>query len=206
MAPKEEVAPAMLIRHLAAGRPYTLTSPSSPHASPPLPPHSSSATGRSQAPPSPARGRILPQAEGRIIRLGDNDRADCLLLDRLALGGLWNAQQWERELAEVLRPVLGWRQEDRLLAMASAWLVVDELQITAVAVHPDHRRQGLARQLLEAMLQLGREAGAERATLEVSSANGAAQALYAGLGFKEVAVRRGYYRNGDNALIQWRKL
>ena len=65
-----------------------MTSPSSPHASPPLPPHSSAATGRSQAPPSPARGRILPQAEGRIIRLGDNDRADCLLLDRLALGGL----------------------------------------------------------------------------------------------------------------------
>ena len=192
----------MLIRHQAAGRPRTLTSPSSPHSSP----RSFSATGRSQGPPSPARGGILPQGEGGIIRLGDNDGADCLLLDRLALGGLWNARQWERELAEALRPVLGWRQGDRLLAMASAWLVVDELQITAVAVHPDHRRQGLARQLLEAMLQLGREAGAERATLEVSSANGAAQALYAGLGFQEVAVRHGYYRNGEDALIQWRKL
>ena len=31
-------------------------------------------------------------------------------------------------------------------------------------------------------------------------------ALYASLGFKEVAVRRGYYRNGDDALIQLRKL
>ena len=188
----------MLIKHQAAGRPCTLTSPSSPHPSTHASPQSFSVTGRSQGPPPPARGGI--------IRLGDNDGADCLLLDRLALGGLWNAQQWERELAEPLRPVLGWRQGDRLLAMASAWLVVDELQITAVAVHPDHRRQGLARQLLEAMLQLGREAGAERATLEVSSANRAAQALYAALGFKEVAVRRGYYRNGDDALIQWRKL
>jgi ribosomal-protein-alanine N-acetyltransferase len=144
--------------------------------------------------------------EGGIVRLAAKDAADCLRLDRLALGGLWSAEQWERELSEPGRPVLGVRRNSFLLAMASAWLVVDELQITAVAVHPDHRRQGLARQLLEAMLKLGREAGADRATLEVSSANGAARALYAGLDFKEAAVRHGYYRNGDDALIQWRKL
>lgn len=160
----------------------------------PSPPHHASSPGRS------------PGAPGEIVRLGADDGADCLLLDRLALGGLWTAEQWERELSEAQRPVLGWRKRHRLLAMASAWIVVDELQITAVAVHPGHRRQGLARQLLDAMLRLGREAGAERATLEVSSANGAAQALYAGLGFKQVAVRRGYYRNGDDALIQWRKI
>ncbi len=93
-----------------------------------------------------------------------------------------------------------------MVGLVSAWVVVDELQITAVAIHPDHRRQGLARQLLEAMLQAGREAGAERATLEVGRANGAARALYAALGFREVAVRAGYYRNGDDALIHWRRL
>ncbi len=164
----------------------------------PSPPHSSPASDRSRG------AAAVPS--GGIVRLSDRDGADCLRLDRLALGGLWTAEQGDRELSEALRPVLGWRQSDGLLAMASAWLVVDELQITAVAVHPDHRRQGLARQLLDAMLQLGREAGAERATLEVSSANLAAQALYAQLGFKEVAVRRGYYRNGDDALIQWRKI
>ncbi|MEB3316590.1 MAG: ribosomal protein S18-alanine N-acetyltransferase [Cyanobacteriota bacterium] len=160
----------------------------------PISPHISSLADRS------------PGAPDGIVRLGVDDEADCLLLDRLALGGLWTAEQWERELSEAQRPVLGWRQGRRLLAVASAWIVVDELQITAVAVDPEHRRQGLARQLLEAMLRLGREAGAGRATLEVSSANKAAQALYAGLGFQEVAVRRGYYRNGDDALIQWRKL
>jgi ribosomal-protein-alanine N-acetyltransferase len=92
------------------------------------------------------------------------------------------------------------------LALASAWLVVDELHITAVAVHPDHRRLGLARRVLEALLRLASQAGAERATLEVSSANAPAKALYASLGFKEVAVRRAYYRNGEDALIQLKKL
>jgi ribosomal-protein-alanine N-acetyltransferase len=141
-----------------------------------------------------------------IVRLGVRDGPNCLLLDRLALGGLWTAEQWDRELSEPMRPVLGWRQGPLLLAMVSAWLVVEELQITALAVHPDHRRRGLARQLVEALLALGRQAGAERATLEVARSNGAARALYAALGFREVATRGGYYRNGDDALIHWRRL
>jgi ribosomal-protein-alanine N-acetyltransferase len=40
----------------------------------------------------------------------------------------------------------------------------------------------------------------------VSSANAAAQALYQRIGFATAGIRRGYYRNGDDALIQWRGL
>jgi ribosomal-protein-alanine N-acetyltransferase len=180
----------MLMRHSPAGRPDALTSPIPPR----LP------TG------DPLRESAPVEAGGILLRLGTEDGVDCLRLDRLALGGLWTAEQWDRELAETGRPVLGWRRGPVLIGLVSAWIVVEELQITAVAVHPEHRRRGLARQLLEAMLQLGREAGAERATLEVAKANGAARALYTGLGFQEVAVRNGYYRNGDDALILWRRL
>lgn len=149
--------------------------------------------------------RPTPQAD--VLRLGPEDLCDCLSLDHQSLGGLWSKEQWQRELSEPQRPVLGLRDaEGGLLALASAWLVVDELHITAVAVHPDHRRQGLARRVLEALLRLASQAGAERATLEVSSANAAARALYASLGFKEVAVRRAYYRNGEDALIELKKL
>jgi ribosomal-protein-alanine N-acetyltransferase len=143
---------------------------------------------------------------GGICRLGLEDGPSTLWLDRLVLGGLWTAEQWERELTDPQRLVLGWWEGKRLVGLASGWVIVDELHITAVAVHPDHRRQGIAQRLLEALEGLAREAGAERATLEVSSANGAATALYARLGFQEVAVRRGYYRNGDDALIQWKKI
>lgn len=142
----------------------------------------------------------------RVIPLGPPDLQDCLTLDRLALGGLWTEEQWLKELQEQLRPVMGWRNgEGELLALASAWLVADELHITAVAVHPSHRRQGLGRCVLEALLSAARTNGVGLATLEVSSANGAAIALYASLGFSQVAIRRGYYRSGDDALIQLKK-
>ena len=158
--------------------------------------------------PSPS-SLDLPKAspsQTEVLCLGPADLAECLSLDRQALGGLWTEDQWLRELMEPLRPVVGWRQGEGLLALASAWLVVDELHITAVAVHPAHRRRGLGRRVLEGLLLFGRDAGAERATLEVSLGNRAARALYASLGFQETAVRRAYYRNGDDALIEWKTL
>ena len=75
-----------------------------------------------------------------------------------------------------------------------------------VAVDPLQRRQGLGRQVLQALLSHGQRLGAERATLEVATSNTAAVALYRALGFGDAGIRRGYYRNGDDALIQWLRL
>ena len=69
----------------------------------------------------------------------------CLSLDQASLGGLWNRAQWQSELAELRRPGVGLWQGQQLLAMASGWLVVDELHITVVAVDPEQRRRGAMR-------------------------------------------------------------
>jgi ribosomal-protein-alanine N-acetyltransferase len=135
--------------------------------------------------------------------LGPEDLADCLALDRAGLGGLWTPSQWQVELAAPERPGVGLRQGKELVGMACGWLVLDELHITLVAVTPTRRRCGLGRRVLAALLERGREGGASRATLEVASGNAAARALYGAAGFREAGLRRGYYRNGDDALIQW---
>ena len=130
----------------------------------------------------------------------------CLNLDQRSLGGLWNQAQWHSELAEERRPGMGLWREGALVAMASGWLVVDELHITVVAVDPEQRRRGLGQQVLKALLLEAGQQGALHATLEVSPANTAAVALYRRLGFRDAGVRRGYYRNGEDALIQWLRL
>ena len=84
--------------------------------------------------------------------------------------------------------------------------LVDELHITLVAVDPGRRRQGLGRLVLQGLIAAGQQRGARYATLEVSSANGPARALYGAAGFEEAGLRRGYYRNGEDALIQWLRL
>jgi len=72
--------------------------------------------------------------------------------------------------------------------------------IQTVTVAPRARRQGLARTLLLALINEARRRGAEELFLEVRVDNESAKALYTGLGFDTVAVRKGYYKGGVDAL------
>jgi ribosomal-protein-alanine N-acetyltransferase len=73
------------------------------------------------------------------------------------------------------------------------WVVADEMHILNLAVHPEHRRQGIARRLLAEGLAQARELGATLAWLEVRPSNLPGRALYAAFGFKEAGRRRHYY-------------
>jgi [ribosomal protein S18]-alanine N-acetyltransferase len=77
----------------------------------------------------------------------------------------------------------------------------DEAEILTLAVHPDCRRAGLARALVEAAMAHLRAAGATRVFLEVDEANAAAGALYRAFGAVEVGRRCRYYEHGANAVI-----
>ena len=139
--------------------------------------------------------------------LGPDDLSACLQLDRIALKGLWTKQQWRRELSDNRRLVMGIDAEDQsLIAVASAWLVVDELQITAVAVDPTHQRCGLGTRVLQAVVDRAAALGALSASLEVASTNAEARAFYARCGFSTTGRRSGYYSNGDDALLQSRSI
>ncbi len=144
--------------------------------------------------------------ELREAPLGPAHLAGCLALDGASLGGLWSEAQWRRELEDGERPGMGLFHGEELLALATGWLVLEELHITAVAVAPAWRRRGLGRRALVALLSRARTLGAERATLEVAAGNPAARALYDAVGFRIAGVRRDYYRNGDDALIKWLNL
>jgi [ribosomal protein S18]-alanine N-acetyltransferase len=77
----------------------------------------------------------------------------------------------------------------------------DEAEILTLAVHPDCRRAGLARALVETAIDRLRAAGAARLFLEVDEANAPARALYRSFGAKEVGRRCRYYEHGADAVI-----
>ena len=85
--------------------------------------------------------------------------------------------------------------------MIMARVAADEAEILTLAVHPDARRQGLARALLAEAARHAAAHGATALFLEVALRNTAARALYTGAGFTEVGRRRRYYADGDDALV-----
>lgn len=91
----------------------------------------------------------------------------------------------------------------RVAGYVGCWVIDDEAQITNVAVHPDYRGQGISRRLLENLIAVIRERGAERLTLEVRPSNTAALNLYTSLGFVDCGRRPHYYEDGEDAIIMW---
>lgn len=82
------------------------------------------------------------------------------------------------------------------VGFASFFTVAETADLQLVAVHPLHRRQGMAQQLLRHSLgQLAAEAGVQRCLLELRAGNQPAFALYTGLGFTTLARRPGMYTN-----------
>ena len=80
-------------------------------------------------------------------------------------------------------------------------LAIAAASFNTLAVAPHLRRRGAARALFQ-VLRRAAARGAERATLEVRSANTSALLLYAGFGFAVARIRPGYSANPvDDAFI-----
>jgi ribosomal-protein-alanine N-acetyltransferase len=85
-------------------------------------------------------------------------------------------------------------EDDRMVGLILMRALAGEGEVITLAVAPSHRRQGVARALLEAGLGLAGQAGAEAMFLEVAADNGPAIDLYRAAGFETVGRRAGYYK------------
>lgn len=136
-----------------------------------------------------------------------DDLPGVLDIDRLSFALPWPERSFRFELTEndaahLLVAETAWGGRIRLAGYLGYWLLVDEMHISTLAVHPDVRGQGLGERLLMAGLDQARRQGAEMATLEVRPTNEAAVALYRKHGFQRVGRRRAYYRdNNEDALL-----
>lgn len=75
--------------------------------------------------------------------------------------------------------------EGQVVAIGRGTVVDGWLGITAVEVHPSHRRRGLATQVLAALAGWARDHGADRAYLQVELTNDVAAAMYRRVGFRD---------------------
>ncbi|MBI5439540.1 MAG: ribosomal protein S18-alanine N-acetyltransferase [Nitrosomonadales bacterium] len=75
----------------------------------------------------------------------------------------------------------------------------DEAELLNIGVAVAQQRKGLGRAMLGEMLENARGRNMRRVFLEVRPSNAAAIALYRSAGFKEIGVRRGYYRNAGGS-------
>ena len=143
----------------------------------------------------------------KIIQLGIMHLNDCVDLDQKSLNCLWSKTQWEKELTDPKRICLGIIELEtkKLLGICSAWLVIDELHITFIAVDPMNQRKGIGKLLMSDLIKRSKSLQIKNIHLEVKKSNEAAKAFYKSMGFKTVGYRSNLYKDGSDALILYKE-
>jgi len=134
-------------------------------------------------------------------------------LDRIySIEQICNPNPWSRaglsvELTKTssLFPVIEIPQKT-IIGFACSMLILNELHILEVAVDPQYQNRGLGETLTKHLLYEAVLAGADTALLEVRISNHSAIRVYEKCGFKKDAPRKGYYQDGEDALLMSKTL
>jgi ribosomal-protein-alanine N-acetyltransferase len=118
------------------------------------------------------------------------------------------ASPWRRSffVADINRPgglCIVAVQEGMVDGYAVAW-GGDELHLANLAVAALQRRKGIATLLLGAVLDHAQRRSTKSVYLEVRISNTGARQFYARHGFVPTYLRKGYYENGEDAVIMER--
>ncbi|MDR2200375.1 MAG: ribosomal protein S18-alanine N-acetyltransferase [Deltaproteobacteria bacterium] len=137
----------------------------------------------------------------RLRRLGEDDLPALYRIERESFSDPWSFACLQDELDRPCSVPLGIFREGALLGYSFSWLVLGECHLLSLAVKKEERGRGLGRRLLKAVFNLARAGECGRIHLEVSERNPAALALYESSGFRRVGRRKGYYKDGSDAIL-----
>jgi ribosomal-protein-alanine N-acetyltransferase len=144
-----------------------------------------------------------------VTEVRDAGREDVLAIawiERAAFPDPWPPDLLEHEISHPAAFVLVAADGEIPVGYASFHNVGDEAELLRLAVLPDQRRRGIARQLLEHGFARLRQTGVASCFLEVREDNEGAIALYRDAGFEYSGRRRAYYRDGTDAFVLLRRL
>jgi [ribosomal protein S18]-alanine N-acetyltransferase len=128
------------------------------------------------------------------------DLAEVVEIEEASGLNRWGFDSYKRELytnpdAVMLVARASHLEGRGVIGFFAGWTVADEMHINNIASHPDYRRMGVGRRLIEHAVNEGAMRGVSFVLLEVRASNETAQALYKKLGFSYVSRRRDYYRS-----------
>lgn len=143
--------------------------------------------------------------EIKIEALGPSDVGEMLAIERASFKDPWTKEMFFFELKESkYTRVWGAKTSETppvLVGYICVMAVEEEVNINNIAVHPQYRRQGLAKKLMLQALNWAKSRGVKKAFLEVRPSNQTALGFYQELNFRPLGVRKRYYSDGEDALV-----
>ena len=134
-----------------------------------------------------------------ITRMNESHVCAVAELEKQNFSEPWSENSVRGELTNNLALWLVALDGDCVVGYVGSQTVLGEADMMNIAVADSHRRRGIARALVEELIA---RLDATMLTLEVRASNAPAIRLYESLGFRQVGLRKNYYRKPkEDALI-----
>ncbi len=114
-------------------------------------------------------------------------------LEKECFSSPWSEDGLKSELTNAFARFFVAFSNGKIAGYIGAHNVLGEVYITNVAVFKEFRRQGIARKLIENLLETSKNENAQFVTLEVRKSNLNAISLYEKCSFKKVGERKDFY-------------
>jgi ribosomal-protein-alanine N-acetyltransferase len=141
-----------------------------------------------------------------IERAALGDIAAVHALEQRCFPSPWRREFFESEVINPGRLNLVARRDGVIIGYLFAAWIVDEMHINKIAVDEGARRQGIALALMERCTAFAVEQGVTSIWLEVRQSNYEAQEFYHVLQFEAEYLRKGYYPDGEAAVVMTKDL
>lgn len=113
----------------------------------------------------------------------------------------WNFEIFKQELVNTNSSYLVLRYENEIVCFGGIKIILDEANVMDIVTKKDKRNHGLAKILLSELIKISKENNCKSITLEVNENNKIAIHLYETLNFKQVGLRKKYYKGTDSAIL-----
>ena len=145
---------------------------------------------------------LLAGGERVIIRkMTPDDLEEIMAIEEVSFDNPWQEEMFEAEMSGPISEALSVEIDGMYAGYMTCRVILDEAHLMNVAIHPDFRRRGYGRRLVQQFLDDCRERGVIVVYLEVRPSNASARKLYRRFGFRTTGVRNKYYENGEDALL-----
>ena len=141
----------------------------------------------------------------RLMKNGDLKRI--AQLEKELFQSPWSIADFQYELDN--NPFASYyvlEKEKMLVGYIGLWLLDDQCQITTIGIDRRFQRNGYASQLMNFVFSLCKQFHFQNINLEVRVSNNKAIALYEKYGFQNVAVRKNYYADYEDAYLMIKEL
>jgi [ribosomal protein S18]-alanine N-acetyltransferase len=141
-----------------------------------------------------------------LLRITAENREDhvekILEIEALSFSSPWSPNGFIQEIENPMASVWAAMDDGKITGFVCYWVLEFEIHLLNFAVHPEWRRKGTGRFLLNHMIKEAVSKRHESIWLEVRASNAGAVKLYQELGFEHVGVRPKYYDDTqEDALI-----